>query len=175
MTINNTILKILDPNIGVVLSSTDDKKVYRFFKKILGKDKVYGLDDTEFLHRPIHLVICSNKIETIEKSLKMAYYLHVPIVILDMAPKPEFMSHKKISPPNMTYMQIATNSNIANSWDIDSYHDIVDINISDTNCINKWKELLDTISKTTFNVNIEQETDKENEHEQPTQYSFNYQ
>lgn len=171
MTINNTILKTLDPKTGVILSSTDDKRIYRFFTKILGRDKVYGLDDSEFLYRPVHALICTNKIETIEKSLKLAHYLHVPIIIYDISPKPEFMSVKKISPPNITYIQLASDQNIAKSWGIDSYHDIVDIDITNTQSVKKWENIFRNISNTVFNVNTEPEENKEYEQQK---YSFNY-
>lgn len=171
MTISNTILKTLDRKTGVILSSTDDKRVYRFFAKVLGKDKVYGLDDAEFLYRPVHALICVNKIETIEKSLKLAHYLHIPIIIYDISPKPDFMSVKKISPPNITYLQLALNQQVAKSWDIDSYHDIVDIDISNPESIKKWETIFTNISNTVFNVNTEPEKNKEYEQQK---YSFNY-
>lgn len=174
MTINNSILKTIDKEIGIVLSSTDDKSIVRFFTKILGKHKVYDLEDTEFIHRAIHIVICINKVDTIENSMKMAQYLHVPILILDTKPKPDFLRTKEMSEPQITHMQIATNEMIAHSWNIDSYHDIVDTDITNEKSLEKWKQILINLAQQTFTVNIEKpKPDKYNE-EQPEKYSFNY-
>lgn len=171
MTIHNSILKTLDKDIGIVLSSTDDKSIVRFFTKILGKHKIYELDDTEFIHRAVHIVLCVNKVDTIENSMKMAQYLHVPILILDTKPKPDFLKSKEMSKITITNMQIATNEIIAHSWNIDDYHDIVDIDITNEKSLKKWHQILKNLGHQTFNVNIEKpKLDEHNE-----EHSFSYQ
>lgn len=173
MTVNNSIFKTLQPSINLVLSSTDNKDVYRFFTKVFGKNNVYGLEDTEFLHRPIHLVVCVNKVDMIEKSLHMAYFLHVPIVIIDMSEKPNMLAIQKISPPKMTYLQIATNIEVAKSWGFDDYHDILPMDITNPECIAKWKNTLTNVAQATYHMHIQHVTDSEyNEHEEPKKYSF---
>lgn len=174
MTINNSILKTIDKEIGIVLSSIDDKSIVRFFTKILGKNKVYELEDTEFIHRAVHIVVCVNKVDTIENSMKMAQYLHVPILILDTKPKPDFLRSKEMSKPKITHMQIAINENIAHSWNIDNYNDIVDIDVTNQKSLERWKQILNNLGHKTFNVNIEKPKRDNNNEEQPEKYSFNY-
>lgn len=172
MTVNNSILKTLDKNIGMVISSTDNKEIYRFFSKILGSNNIYSIDDTEYMHRPIHLIVCLNKTEHIDKVLKMAFYLHVPILIIDTKPKPNFITTQKTTPPKITYSQIAINDIIAKTWNIDSYHDIIDIDITNPECINKWKNLLNNLASQTFHFYTDRATESDYEEQK---YSFNFQ
>ena len=172
MTVNNSILKTLDPNISLVMSSTDNKEIHRFFSKIVGSNKIYDMDDTEYMHRPVHIIVCLNKTEQIDKVLKMAFYLHVPILIIDTKPKPNFITAQKTIPPKITHAQIATNDMIAKSWNIDSYHDIIDMDITNPECINKWKNLLNDLALQTFHFYTDKETESDYEEQK---YSFNIQ
>lgn len=172
MTVNNSILKTLDKQISLVMSSKENKEICRFFSKILGTNKIYDMDDTEYMHRPIHLIVCLNKTEHIDKCLKMAFYLHVPILIIDTKPKPNFINSQKTTPPKITYVQIATNDIIAKSWDIDSYHDIIEIDITNPECISKWKNLLNNLASQTFHFQTDKEVESDYEEQK---YSFNIQ
>tara|TARA_E500000318_G_scaffold43704_1_gene41453 strand:- start:194 stop:700 length:507 start_codon:yes stop_codon:yes gene_type:complete len=158
MTIKNCILKTLNKdNIHVVISSTDNKHIYRFFTKVLGKKNVHGMDDAIFSHIGIHSVICLNKIEMLEKCLYLAHHLHVPLIILDCTARPKFVSLHKISPPKITYRQIALNGNVAESWGIDSYHDAIGLDITDKKDIDKWKALFTELSEEVFKLDTEQD------------------
>lgn len=161
MTIKNCILKTLDPdNIKVILSGTDNKQISRFFAKVLGKQNVYNLDDGIFDQHAIHCVICLNKVDALIKCLYLAHYLHVPLIIMDCAEKPEFISIDKISPPKITYKQLALTSAIADSWNADNYHDVVGLDISNPQDINKWKQLLKQLSKETFTLDTDKDTNE---------------
>tara|TARA_R100000278_G_scaffold30063_1_gene27795 strand:- start:2644 stop:3135 length:492 start_codon:yes stop_codon:yes gene_type:complete len=160
MTIKNCILKTLNQdNINIVLSSKDNKHVCKFFAKIVGKKNVHHLGDAVFDHMGIHSVICLNKTDMLEKCLYLAHHLHVPLIILDCVEKPKFVSLDKISPPKITYRQIALNSSIAQSWGIDNYHDAMGLDFTDKRDIDKWTALLQELSKETFKLDTEQDND----------------
>jgi hypothetical protein len=170
MTVNNSILKTLNTEINILLSTKQNKDVYRFFTKILGKNNVYEFEDTAYLHRPIHAVVCVNKLETIKESLEMAYYLHVPIIIIDIKSRPDYFPKHEYTTPDFTHIQLSTNINVAKSWGIDSYHDIVDMDVMNPESIKKWKEIIHNISRQTFKVETKQEKDTDYEEKQ---YSIN--
>jgi len=161
MTVNNSILKVLQKNISIALSSRDDKNIDRFFQKILGKNNICGFDDTEYMHRPIHLVVCVNKVESLEKSMAMSHYLHVPLLIIDTQTRPDYIPKNKIFTPEFTYMQIATDHKIAESWGVEGYHDVLDFDIMNSKTIKEWKETLNKIGHQTFKTIKETENNNE--------------
>lgn len=162
MTVNNSILKTINKeDINVVLSSFDNKNIYRFFVKMLGKNNVFEFDDLEYGFRHINLVVCINRKESLEKSLSISYHLHCPLLVIDHTIQPpQDNPAQKFINPNLTHMQIATSQNVANSYDIDNYHNILPIDIKDKTSINKWKNLVVELSQQQFSFTNNTENKK---------------
>lgn len=155
MLIANTIQKKTRKNkneINISYSYTENTQLIRLLTKILGKDSVIKAEDSIFNHKCIDIVICNNKIENLDKSISLAYYFHSPLLILDHTPKKTAI-HNLFSPPGITYFQAAISKDVAESWGMDEYHYLFDVDITSESCKDKWLTSLQYISKQKFKVN----------------------
>lgn len=155
MLIANTILRKTRTNkeeINVCYSHTDNISLIKILTKILGKSSVIKSEDSIYSHKCIDIVICNNKIENLDKSISLAFYFHCPLLIIDHAPKQNAL-HNFFTPPNITYFQAALSKPIANSWGMDEYHYIFDLDITNESCRQKLFSSLEHISQTKFKVN----------------------
>lgn len=155
MLIHNLILKELyksKDKLNILYSHTDNRMFIQFFEKIIGDGHLSSFDDSIFAHTSVDLIICNNKIDALEKSVQLSHYFHCPLLIIDHHIKPEYIQASKILIPKITYLQIAVNLKIAHSWGIDQYHDVIDIDITNQSCVNKWNTIINNLSEQTFKM-----------------------
>lgn len=155
MLIANTILRKTRKNkneINISYSHTENTQLIKLLTQILGKSSVIKSEDSIFNHKCIDIVVCNNKIENLEKSISLAYYFHCPLLILDHTPKKNAL-HNLFTPPNITYFQGAISKAVAESWGMDDYHYLFDVDVTSESCKEQWLTSLQYISKQKFKVN----------------------
>jgi len=151
MLVNNIILQNTNNEKNILYSYTDNKDFIKLLNKAYGQEHVALLDDSAFSHRAINLIICNNKIEILDVCVQLAYYFHVPLLIIDHKVKPANMQIDKHEDILITHRNVAINKMIAQSWG-NKTHEVIGTDYTDTEDILKWTNLIDTIIKEPFKV-----------------------
>lgn len=165
MIINNIIQNVLkqndkDAKLNIVSTHCENKQFLRFLKKICG-GSVLDIDNTTYSHIPISLVVCNNKTEYLNKCLSICQYFHAPLLIVEHKEKPDFVNIYKIQKPLITNIQVALNNRVAQSWNSEDFHHVIDFDITSHKNIKRWKEIVLGLSSATFKFYPEQEHEQQ--------------
>lgn len=135
------------------MTQCDNKKFMSFFTELLPEpNKLLGLEDTLFGNTPPDIIICHNKINSLDKCGRLAYFLHCPILIIDHDTKPSFIDKNPILYQSNSIYSIALNADIYHSWNKE--HTLVlGFDSKNPSNIEQWRNLLYQITKIPFNLN----------------------
>jgi len=164
MLVNNILLKNTNADINILYSHSDNKAFIKLLKSIYGSNHIALLEESVFAHKSIDLIICNNRLDILEGCLSLCNYLHVPLLIVEHKIKPEHLHISQIISPNITHHTVAISNEIARSWGVESFNEIIDIDITDTKSINSWKKTIDNKTKKPFKI-ITQKTLETQHHE----------
>lgn len=152
MLVHNTLLRNTNKDINILYSHSDNKPFIKLLTHIYGFNRVALLEESIFAHKNVDLIICNNRLDTLDTCINLSHYFHVPLLIIDHKPKPENINNSQIMLPDTTYFQIAINDNIANSWNADMYNAVLEIDITNPENIALWKKYIENIIKEPFKI-----------------------
>lgn len=150
MLVHNILLKHTQPKINILYSHSDNKEFIKILKTIYGNDSVVLLEESIFSHKGIDLIICNNRLESLDMCVALCYYFHTPLLIVDHKPKPDHLHSSQISVPKITHYEIAINQQIVDTWGSNLYNSIIDTDMSNPENIQQWKSCIDDIVNMPF-------------------------
>lgn len=116
--------------INVLWTNSDNKIIENYIRHNNTNINLIEFDDTFYGLYDIDIVVCNNRVSSLDKCLELCLFFHCPLIIIDHIEKPYFVNDL-----NSTYLfepiyQIAISNNISNSWDrihnkIIPYNDII--------------------------------------------------
>jgi hypothetical protein len=152
MLVNNTILKNINKKKNILYSHTDNKTFIKMLNNIYGASHVATIDESIFGHKNIDLIICNNRLDSLETCIALSYYYHSPLLIVDHKPKPDSLNISQVTQPQITCYQISINEGIAQSWGCNACNEMLEISIDNQDNIKKWETSINNILAQIFKV-----------------------
>ena len=161
MIINNILQNTLNKNssFNVVSTYCENRQFIKFLQHLCG-GILLDAENSVYSHIPISLIVCHNRIESLDKSLFLCQYYHAPLLIIDHKERPEFVNVNKIQKPLITNVQVALSNKIAKSWIVEDFHNVLDFNINNDDNIKRWKQILFNLVSSPFKFYPEESNEK---------------
>jgi len=145
-------LNTYDSPLNIIMTHCDNRYFEQFLKNILPTySNILSLEDSLFGNNVPDMIICNNKINHLDKCGSLSYFLHCPILIIDHDIKPSFIDKDIIEYQSNSVYNLAINNDIYNSWG-KTHNMVLGFDLSDKKSIEKWRNLLYSISKIPFNL-----------------------
>ena len=143
MLIKNILHKNISKEKHILYSHTENLEFVRFLNKAVDENTyVHPLDNGVFAHHTFDLVICNDRLNSLDRCIHLCLYFHCPLLVVDHYIKPSTTRPDEIMFPNTTYVMVATNKSIAQSWGGDHYHGVMGTDITKPEDIKIWRDAI---------------------------------
>lgn len=135
--------------INILFSRLENRYIINYIKGLFPDCSIVDPETTYYGHMQPDIIICNNRLTDLEKSIKLAKFFHIPLLIIDSDIKSELISNKIDNNFDFTpVVQIALSKDIYHSWNkIQNY--IMDIT---DKYADQWKNMIYSLCKERFQI-----------------------
>ena len=138
-----------DDKINILFSRLENRYLINYIKGLFSHCNIIDTESTYYGNMNPDMIICNNRIADLGKSINLAKFFHIPLVIIDSETKSELISNKIDNSFDFSpVIQIALSQDIYFSWNkIQNYIMNIDEKSKD-----QWKNMIYSLCKERFQI-----------------------